>query len=130
MLAVGLSAPSDNAVDFRLLRCCGHEALLFFLAGEKESYVFALTREDFIWKFIPLGAQALSEKVAAFRHGLEVEALSRKVVVECAQVEAEKRGLSRTDCNQVLETECAQAHADGRSLLPIACDQATSVMPT
>ena len=31
------------------------EALVFFLTGDKESYVFALTREGFGWKTIPLG---------------------------------------------------------------------------
>ena len=31
------------------------EALVFLLTGDKESYVFALTREAFEWKTIPLG---------------------------------------------------------------------------
>ena len=70
------------------------EALVFFLAGDKESYVFALTREAFEWKTIPLGAAALSEKVTAFRRGLDVDALRRGLQrVECAQAEADKRGL-------------------------------------
>jgi CHAT domain-containing protein/Tfp pilus assembly protein PilF len=48
------------------------EAMLLFALGEKESYVFALTRQGFDWKRIQLGAEALSQQVAAFRRGLDV----------------------------------------------------------
>ena len=49
------------------------EALVAFAAGgEKTSYVFALTRDRFDWKEIPLGAGALAQKVTAFRRGLDV----------------------------------------------------------
>jgi tetratricopeptide (TPR) repeat protein len=47
-------------------------ALVFILPGDKESYVFALTNNAFDWRTIPLGTSALSEKVSAFRHGLDV----------------------------------------------------------
>ena len=50
----------------------GDEAMVLFAVADKESYVFALTREGFDWKRIPLGADALSQKVAAFRRGLDV----------------------------------------------------------
>ena len=50
----------------------GDEALLLFSVADKESYVFALTRERFDWQPLPLGAEALSQKVAAFRRGLDV----------------------------------------------------------
>jgi hypothetical protein len=53
------------------------EALVIFLAGDSESYIFALTREGFEWKTIPLTAEALSQKVAEFRRGLDVEAVSQ-----------------------------------------------------
>jgi CHAT domain-containing protein len=53
------------------------EALAFFLTGDEESYVFALTRERFDWQTIPIGAKNLSVKVAAFRHGLDVGTLSK-----------------------------------------------------
>jgi CHAT domain-containing protein/tetratricopeptide (TPR) repeat protein len=103
------------------------EALVFFLTGDKESYVFALTQEDFVWKTIPIGEQVLSEKVAAFRHGLDVEALRRGLArVECSPAEADKRGLSRTECDRVLATECAQAGGDGRGLVRVECTQAES----
>jgi hypothetical protein len=55
------------------------EALLVFLAADKESYVFALTRYKFDWKVIALGTKALSEKIAAFRHGLDVNEINRAI---------------------------------------------------
>ena len=48
------------------------EALVFLLAGDTESYVFALTREDLESRTIQIGARSLSEKVLAFRRGLDV----------------------------------------------------------
>ena len=48
------------------------EALVLFAVAEKESYVFAMTRDRVDWKSLPLGADALSQKVAAFRRGLDV----------------------------------------------------------
>jgi CHAT domain-containing protein len=53
------------------------EAMVIFLAGDKESYVFAVTRDGFDWRTIPIGAKALSDKVAAFRRGLDVEELRK-----------------------------------------------------
>jgi CHAT domain-containing protein len=50
------------------------EALVFFLAGNGESYVFALTRDDFAWETIALDSQTLPTKVSTFRCGLDVEA--------------------------------------------------------
>jgi CHAT domain-containing protein len=58
----------------RLLR--SGEAFLFFLTGDTESYVFALTREAFEWRSIPLGVEQLSSKIAALRRGLEANELS------------------------------------------------------
>jgi tetratricopeptide (TPR) repeat protein len=53
------------------------EALVFFLTGDKESYVFALTREGFQWRTIGIGAENLSEKVTAFRNGLDLEKMQK-----------------------------------------------------
>jgi CHAT domain-containing protein/Tfp pilus assembly protein PilF len=50
----------------------GDEAMVVFSIVDKESYVFAITREGFDWKPIPLGAETLTQKVAAFRRGLDV----------------------------------------------------------
>lgn len=61
------------------------EALVFWIAGEPtsdsrtnraldnpETYVFALSKNDFAWKTIPLGVTELSKKIARFRQGLDV----------------------------------------------------------
>jgi CHAT domain-containing protein len=48
------------------------EAMVLFAVTEKESYAFAITRESFDWKPLPLGADALSQKVASFRRGLDL----------------------------------------------------------
>src|SRR5262249_48266767 len=55
------------------------EALLFWLAGDKESYVFAVTREAFAWKTIAVARKTLEEKVSAFRRGLDVDELQDSV---------------------------------------------------
>ncbi len=94
----------------------GDEALVFLLSGEEhwETEVFALTRDGFEWKTIPLGTKALEEKVAAFRRGLDVDALRRGLErAECAQAEAEKRGLSRIECGRIVAKECDEANSRG-----------------
>jgi CHAT domain-containing protein/Tfp pilus assembly protein PilF len=48
------------------------EAIVVFAVLDKETHVMALTRDGFDWKPLPLGAEALSQKVAAFRLGLDV----------------------------------------------------------
>ena len=53
------------------------EALVFFLTGDKESYVFALTRDGFDWRTIAIGAENLSKNVAAFRTGLDLDKLQK-----------------------------------------------------
>jgi len=98
------------------------EALVLFFVGTKESYVFALTRNAFDWKAIPVGEQALSAKVAAFRRGLDVDALHRGLERrECTQAEADKRGLSRIECGRVLAKECDEAATQGRGLGRAEC---------
>jgi tetratricopeptide (TPR) repeat protein len=56
------------------------EALLLYATGEEETYVFGVTRKAAGVEEIPLGASVLSEKVAAFRRGLDVEALKKSAV--------------------------------------------------
>jgi CHAT domain-containing protein/tetratricopeptide (TPR) repeat protein len=60
----------------------GDEALVFIQLGYTESYVFALTRNAFGWATIPFDAKALSDKVAAFRRGLNVEDIVRSAEVK------------------------------------------------
>jgi CHAT domain-containing protein/lipopolysaccharide biosynthesis regulator YciM len=100
------------------------EALVFWLSGARhwELYVFALTREGFEWKTIPLKGEELSQKIVAFRRGLDVDALHRGLErMECSQAEADKRGLSRIECGRALANECAQALREGRGLGRAEC---------
>src|SRR5262245_2575496 len=53
------------------------EALVCFFVGDRVSFVFALTVDGFEWRSIPLGADELADKVAAFRRGLDVDAVYR-----------------------------------------------------
>ncbi|BAM87295.1 conserved hypothetical protein [Bradyrhizobium oligotrophicum S58] len=46
------------------------EALVYFVVGERKSYVFALTREGMSWRELAPGAAVLSEKVKNLRRGL------------------------------------------------------------
>ncbi|MBK3662169.1 CHAT domain-containing protein [Bradyrhizobium diazoefficiens] len=48
------------------------EAMTIYSVVDKRSYVIAITRESADWKEIPLGADALVQKVTAFRRGLDV----------------------------------------------------------
>jgi CHAT domain-containing protein/predicted transcriptional regulator len=103
-----------KAKEMRALLSDGEALLLFSAAGERESYVFALTREGFEWKTIPRGVEQLAEKVAGFRRGLDVDALRRGLQrTDCTQAEAEKRGLSRADCGRVVAKECEDASLRG-----------------
>jgi CHAT domain-containing protein/Tfp pilus assembly protein PilF len=70
-------APLKVAEAQRLLGA--DEALVFFLTNDNECYVFALTRDSFDWKTIPMGGPALQEKVAAFRRGLNPDRLSQQI---------------------------------------------------
>ena len=72
-----LSNPQPLAVKEIQALLSDGEALLVYAAEDKESYVFAVTRTSAAWKRVALGASALSEKVAAFRRGLDVEALQQ-----------------------------------------------------
>ena len=51
----------------------GDEALVLYALADKESFVVALTRDASDWQRIPLGSDAITSKVAAFRRGLDVE---------------------------------------------------------
>ncbi|MBR0826518.1 CHAT domain-containing protein [Bradyrhizobium manausense] len=48
------------------------EAMAIYSVVDKESHVVAITREGVDWKKIPIGADALAQKVATFRKGLDV----------------------------------------------------------
>jgi CHAT domain-containing protein/Tfp pilus assembly protein PilF len=54
----------------------GDEAMVLFALADKDSYAVALTRDGFDWKRISLGTDAISQKVSAFRRGLDVSQAS------------------------------------------------------
>ncbi|GLS46954.1 hypothetical protein GCM10007884_49540 [Methylobacterium brachythecii] len=53
------------------------EAMVVLLTGTPDSFVFAITREGVSWRKLPLDAEAISEKVAAFRRGLDLVEFQR-----------------------------------------------------
>ena len=58
------------------------EALVFWLMGDKDAsdtFLFAVTREGFEWKTLPIGTADLTAKVAAFRRGLDIDELQKSV---------------------------------------------------
>jgi tetratricopeptide (TPR) repeat protein len=74
-----LSNPRPLNVDNVQKLLGGDEAIAFFLAGDKESWVFALTRDALDWRVIPLTKAQLGDKVAAFRRGLDVDQLNKSI---------------------------------------------------
>lgn len=67
-----LSNPLPLAVKDIQLLLSTDEAMVLYSVVDKQSYVIAITREGVDWKEIPLGADALTQKVTAFRRGLDV----------------------------------------------------------
>ena len=69
-----LSHPASLAVKDIQPLLSGDEALIVLApAGENESYVFAVTRDKADWHPIPLGSNAIEQKVTAFRRSLDVD---------------------------------------------------------
>jgi tetratricopeptide (TPR) repeat protein/CHAT domain-containing protein len=58
----------------------GDEALVAFSVGLEETHVIALTRDSIAWHSIPLGRATISDHVAAFRQGLDVDRFSASVI--------------------------------------------------
>ncbi|RTE89135.1 CHAT domain-containing tetratricopeptide repeat protein [Bradyrhizobium sp. LVM 105] len=67
-----LSNPLPLAVKDIQPLLSADEAMVIYSVVDKQSYVIAITREGVDWKEIPLGADAVTQKVAAFRRGLDV----------------------------------------------------------
>lgn len=67
-----LSHPLPLAVGDVQALLSSEEAMVLFSVVDNESYVIAITGEGVDWQQIPLGADALAQKVAAFRNGLDV----------------------------------------------------------
>jgi CHAT domain-containing protein/tetratricopeptide (TPR) repeat protein len=72
-----LANPKPLKVDDLQQLLGADEALVFLLlSGDDHSFAFAVTRDKFDWQPIPV-ANELAAKVAAFRRGLDVDAVDR-----------------------------------------------------
>lgn len=65
-----LSAPKPLRPEEAKTLLGPDEALVYFLVGDKQSYVFTLTQDQLKWQELPAGAAEFSEKVKRFRRGL------------------------------------------------------------
>jgi CHAT domain-containing protein len=54
-----------------------YEALVLFVTGDEQSYVFAVTADGFDWRPIPAGRDAIAAKVTAFRRDLELDTMQQ-----------------------------------------------------
>ena len=67
-----LSNPVPLAVNDIQPLLSADEAMVLYAVVDQRSYVIAITREGVDWKEISLGTDALTQKVTAFRRGLDV----------------------------------------------------------
>jgi CHAT domain-containing protein/Tfp pilus assembly protein PilF len=74
-----LSNPKPLTVADAQKLLAADEGVVFFLPGDKASYVFALTHDAFEWHTIALSGKDLGEKVVAFRRGLDVDELDASI---------------------------------------------------
>jgi CHAT domain-containing protein/Tfp pilus assembly protein PilF len=70
-----LAAPKPLQIDDTQKLLGPDEVLVLLLTGDKESYVFALTANDFDWHAIPAGGGDLAGEIEKFREGLDVDKL-------------------------------------------------------
>jgi CHAT domain-containing protein len=61
----------------KLLRA--DEALVFWAKGKRELHLFALKRDALDWRTVAMDGRDLSARIAEFRRGLDVDALSKAV---------------------------------------------------
>jgi CHAT domain-containing protein/Tfp pilus assembly protein PilF len=74
-----LARPKPLTVEETQKLLGADEALVFLLVGQRESHVFAMTRNAALWVPLAIGDKALTEKVAAFRKGLDVDRLDQAI---------------------------------------------------
>jgi CHAT domain-containing protein/Tfp pilus assembly protein PilF len=85
-----LSNPAPmTAKEIQALLADDEALVLFAAAVDEVSYVFALTRTGSDWKSIPLGGDALAEKVATFRHGLDVDMVADQDYFDANKIKRE-----------------------------------------
>ena len=72
-----LASPKPLSVeDVQQLLAADEAQVFFLLTSDGQSYVFAVTRDNFGWQAVP-DAKEIAAKVAAFRRGLDVDAVDR-----------------------------------------------------
>jgi hypothetical protein len=76
---VALASPKPLKIEEVRQLVGPDEALVFLLVGDKETSVFAITRDQSLWRTVPLGGQELSGKVAELRRGLDLNELNRNL---------------------------------------------------
>ncbi len=79
-----LASPRPIAAADAQSLLAADEAIIVWVPGDKqrsqnESHIFALTRERLLRHTVPLGSDALADKIAAFRRGLDVDELHQSI---------------------------------------------------
>ena len=74
-----LVSPKPLSVERVQALLSPNEALVFFLSSANDSHVFAVTKERFEWRTIPLGADAMAEKITKVRQGVDVDDLLKSI---------------------------------------------------
>jgi CHAT domain-containing protein/Tfp pilus assembly protein PilF len=77
-----LSNPKPLTVEAAQKLLGADEALVYFMLHGSQSYVFALAKNSFTWRTLPFGAEGASEKVTAFRKGLDVDMIEDQNYLE------------------------------------------------
>ncbi len=71
-----------NAKEIAALLSDDEALVTFAQAGDRQSYVFAITSNGFQWAPISLGGPRLAQKVAAFREGLDIDRINEAIVAK------------------------------------------------
>jgi CHAT domain-containing protein len=123
-----LAQPKPLMVDDAQKLLGPSEALVFFMIGDKESYVFAVTQERFDWHTIALGADDLSDKVAAFRRGLDVDMVASADELRAVGKQRELFDIGRAnELHAALLGPVDAVVKDKRSLLVVASGALTAL---
>ena len=77
---VALTNPKPLSVKDSQALLGPDEALILWITAEDQTELFVLTREGADWHTLPIKAEALTQKVTAFRRGLTVEAATAERV--------------------------------------------------
>ncbi len=73
---VALTSPKPLAIKDAQALLGPDEALILWITSEDKTELFAITRDSADWHTLPIKSEELTQKVAAFRRGLSVDAAS------------------------------------------------------